>query len=349
MQKQVASVSGGRTSHYMIHALLEKFSRENVDFVFCDTGAEHKNTYEFIRKTEEHFNIHIQCIRLFMPKPEGEGGEYIKLTSEQIGLNYKAFNSLMEKYGRPYVPSGKFCTNQMKTNIYKKYCNDTYGEGNYTTWIGYRSDPKDSSRAWGQSLSGTLTRWFNIPQVDQGDFYKNCNLKLEVSIGTLIDYIAENKLNPTSQSEWRKIMKIVDRVMKNKQIGYRFLFEISDFEEEDILKWWGSQEFDLDIPNHCGNCVFCIEKSVNQLSYLCHTQPEYASEWVIQLDSNKIPNKDRLLGEKVMYRDGAAKLTFEEIRNNALSKPKEYWEARVYRETKSNPCAQNSCESYTVD
>ena len=50
MKKQVCSFSGGRTSAYLCKLLLEKFGKDNVEFVFMDTGAEHPETYSFIKK-----------------------------------------------------------------------------------------------------------------------------------------------------------------------------------------------------------------------------------------------------------------------------------------------------------
>ena len=97
-QKQVASISGGRTSHFMIAQLIEKYGKENVDFVYCDTGAEHEGTYKFILDTQKYFDIKITCIRLFMPKEENVGGQYVVVDIDDIGVDYKAFKSLMEKY-----------------------------------------------------------------------------------------------------------------------------------------------------------------------------------------------------------------------------------------------------------
>lgn len=346
-QKHVASISGGRTSHYMIDVLIKLYGKDNVDFIYCDTGAEHLETYTFIRNTKKWFDIEITCIRLEMPKEEGVGGKYIITDLDDITKDYKPFVSLSEKYGLPFNPGGKFCTDQLKTQIYKKYCNDTYGKGNYTTWIGYRDEPKDASRSWGHTLSGTLNKWFDVPQTEQGEFYKTCSEKLDSSLGCLIDYIDDqSSLDLDNEGHYKRVLKVADRVVKNRQKGYRFLFEISDFDKKDILQWWSEQEFDLNIPNHCGNCVFCIEKTVNQLSYLCHTQPDYADEWKIVVGNTNIPDKDRALAKDIMYRDGARKLSFDQLHKEAMEHPVEYWEGKVTHEKRLSPCATSSCDLY---
>lgn len=350
MKKQVASISGGRTSHFMISELVKKFGKDNVDLVCCDTGAEHEGTYQFIRDTEKYFNMKITCLRLVMPKEDGVGGQYEILSSSEIKKDYKAFKSLTEKYGLPFNPGGKFCTDQMKTQIYKKYCNSKYGKGNYTTWIGYRHEPKDASRSWGHTVSGQLNKWFNVPQRDQGEFYKDCVKCLDSSLGDLVNHIlSQSHLPITDEGHYGRVMKVVDRVVKTRQKGYRFLFEISDFDKTDIIDWWEGQEFDLNIPPNCGNCVFCIEKTVNQLSYLCHTQPEYAKEWVEVVTSPLIPVKGRKMDEDVMYRDGSRKISFIELHDEAMKQPLEYWESKMYREKRLSPCAAGSCDLFDGD
>ena len=61
----VVSFSGGRTSAYMIHRIQTMVSQgliDNVKYVFMDTGAEHENTYSFIRQVVKHFNIDLVCL-----------------------------------------------------------------------------------------------------------------------------------------------------------------------------------------------------------------------------------------------------------------------------------------------
>ncbi|MBL4904259.1 MAG: hypothetical protein JKY62_16675 [Desulfocapsa sp.] len=346
MKKQIASISGGRTSHYMIDKLIEVFGKENVDFIFCNTGAEHKGTYDFVQATALHFDIDIVCLTMHMPQEEGIGAKYVVENIANITGDYTAFRELMTKYGRPFNPGGKFCTDQLKTQIYRKYCNDAYGKGNYVTWIGYRDEPRDASRSWGHTLSATLTKWLHIEKRDQGEFYKNCSIKLADSIGELFNYVSGYVVDPLGESGYNRVNKIVGKVVRNDQIGYRFLFEISDFNKEDIRAWWRTQSIDLEIPDHCGNCVFCIEKTENQLSYLCHTQKPLADEWLVQVTNPEIPIKGRKFNEEAMYHTGPIKLTFKEIYDKAFEQPQEYWESRVSHEKRLSPCAEGSCDLY---
>lgn len=42
-----------------------------------------------------------------------------------------------------------------------------------------------------------------------------------------------------------------------------------------VLDWWADQNFDLDIPEHMGNCLTCFKKSDRKLMTLAKSNPEY--------------------------------------------------------------------------
>lgn len=137
--KKVVSFSGGRTSAYLCHVMIERFGRDNVDFVYMDTGAEHPKTYEFIRNVNEHMALNLTCLRLKINPELGKGNSYDVVSIDDIGPDLAPFKSMMTKYGVPYI-GGMFCTDRMKLVPFTKYCNDQYGRGNYETWLGIRAD-----------------------------------------------------------------------------------------------------------------------------------------------------------------------------------------------------------------
>ena len=189
--KKVVSFSGGRTSAYLCKVMIDKFGRDNVDFVYMDTGAEHPKTYEFIRKVDEHFGLNLTCLRGDFSAPLGKGVNYRVVSIDDICHDLVPFKEMMAKYGVPYI-GGMFCTDRMKLVPFTKYCQEKYGRGNYETWLGIRSDEPN-------------------------------------------------------------------RLRTKKDI--RYLAEISDFEKEDVIDFWDEMPFDLEIPEHLGNCVFCPKKS----------------------------------------------------------------------------------------
>ena len=42
-----------------------------------------------------------------------------------------------------------------------------------------------------------------------------------------------------------------------------------------VLDWWGNQAFDLDLPEHLGNCVWCWKKSDRKLLTIAKDTPEF--------------------------------------------------------------------------
>lgn len=90
-----------------------------------------------------------------------------------------------------------------------------------------------------------------------------------------------------------------------------YLADISDISKQGIIDWWSRQSFDLQIPEHLGNCVFCIKKSIQKIALAAKDEPELARQFNDILTANyvrKMPN--RCGTDLVMYR---GKNTFEEV------------------------------------
>jgi hypothetical protein len=48
----------------------------------------------------------------------------------------------------------------------------------------------------------------------------------------------------------------------------------ANIKKMDVLKWWSEQDFDLDIPEHMGNCTWCWKKSFKKLVTVMDEMPE---------------------------------------------------------------------------
>lgn len=220
---QVVSFSGGRTSAYMVW-LIESMRKSGewtapVEYIFMDTGAEHPKTYEFIKKCVEHFCIDLTCLQAEISMECGIGPKPIVVDLNMCFFNVSSgpFAMLLKKTGLPDI-SIPFCTRDLKSVIYDKYCRWKYGKNEFVSWIGIRADEKSR-------------------------------------------------------------LKIGDRP------DLRYLAEISSFYKEDVLDFWSEMQFDLEIDEHLGNCVFCIKKSINKLALAARDEPELLSEWLSAIDS----------------------------------------------------------------
>lgn len=82
-----------------------------------------------------------------------------------------------------------------------------------------------------------------------------------------------------------------------------YLAEISDFGKAEVIEWWSHQPFDLEIPEHLGNCVFCIKKSVQKIALAGKDEPELAAEFWEMLTSPDVRQVEtRGDSSLVMYR-----------------------------------------------
>ena len=168
----VLSLSGGRTSHYMLDYCLN--NRQKIAdwigvpepdlkyiFVFANTGFEHNKTLDYVKNTELHYGIKIiwlEGVPVF--------GERVKtgfrITNYEDAFRvhqYKDENHPFHMHIRKYgVPNNKYvsCTREMKINTINSYL-DSIGlneRSNCYTAIGIRND--ESQRKSGKAHERNL-------------------------------------------------------------------------------------------------------------------------------------------------------------------------------------------------
>jgi 3'-phosphoadenosine 5'-phosphosulfate sulfotransferase (PAPS reductase)/FAD synthetase len=139
-KKHIVSFSGGRTSAYMVHLMEQKRINDgwDVEYVFCDTGAEHPKTYDFIRNVVSHYGINLHCIKSVVNHEKGVGNTFKNVSIDGIGFDLSNIKQNMYKYGQ-FSIMNPFCTDRLKTIPLDKYCKATFGSG-FKNWLGMRID-----------------------------------------------------------------------------------------------------------------------------------------------------------------------------------------------------------------
>lgn len=130
--------------------------------------------------------------------------------------------------------------------------------------------------------------------------------------------------------------------------GKRYLAEISDFEKDDILSWWKTRSFDLDLDEHKGNCVFCIKKGVNKVALAAKDEPEMAVDFLKMIDSKKIRIiEKRELPIDLMYR---GQMSLKQIINTYadMDRGELFKTLRYSSRFESGSCSE-SCEVFNDD
>jgi len=291
--KNIVNFSGGRTSAYLVWLFEQKKKIENieVEYLFCDTGAEHPKTYKFINDVVNHFGINLTCLRTVITCEKGIGPGYEVVKLEDCKQDLKPFLDVCRKHGTPTV-AAPLCSDRLKSIPADKYCNDKYGKGSYLRWLGIRVDEQRRIKSTEQQL----------------DFFQ-------------------------------KGKTISKRIKTTK-----YLAHISDFTKLDVLDWWKDQDFDLDLDEHLGNCVFCIKKGANKLALAAKDEPEMAIKFIDMVKSGDVHKRPtRVLPPEIMYRNnqslGQIIAAYDEV-------PRDYLAMQIVngRSHDSGNCSE-SCEA----
>lgn len=114
--KCVVPISGGKDSQSCLKLALEKFHKDEVLGVFCDTHYEHPYTYEHVEKMKGLYGVQIVYIN--------DGGVYERI----------------KQYGRFPSDIARFCTDQLKirtAKMFYNYLSKAQDEG-FEVWYGMR-------------------------------------------------------------------------------------------------------------------------------------------------------------------------------------------------------------------
>jgi hypothetical protein len=134
------TVSGGRTSAFMAIYLKELYNKENLLFLYANTGKERPETIEFLNRLDTHFNLGIVWLEAKVNPTKGKGTTYKIVDYDTCSKNGEPFTDVIDKYG---LPSKLFrhCTRELKEQPIHKYAKEIFGK-DYLTAMGIRADEK---------------------------------------------------------------------------------------------------------------------------------------------------------------------------------------------------------------
>lgn len=250
----MVSFSGGRTSAYLLHRVLERGLRPDVHVIFCNTGMEDDRTLDFVEACGAHFGVEIvwleyeratlpkyknadvetaarrirEFFRLEFPVVEGREPGYRRVTRgtaatwRDAGKATHPFTNFVAMNG---VPNGalRSCTTEMKIRVVKKFMLAT-GYDEWTNVVGIRADePVRAARM----RKPPPERWDNaVPLADAG------------------------------------------------------------VTEDDVLAFWRAMPFDLDLERHPelgtyeGNCMLCHLKGEAKKVHVARKNPAALRFWM---------------------------------------------------------------------
>ena len=262
------SFSGGRTSAFMLHKVLEAHDGDLPDFckvTFANTGKEMPETLDFVRDCAENWDVDIVWLERFARlTKKGEKNKYAYKTKvvnyESASRNGEPFAQLLKTMGYTPNPMVRFCTAQLKVAAITEYLiNVCEFETPFNTLIGIRADePRRVAK-----LSGTIERGNErylplhldgITKRDISDFWTNNSFDLNLP--------NHNGVNDMGNCDlcYLKGYKIRQSIIRDKP---------------EMADWWIEQEESL--SKEAGMPVFFDNKT-----------PSYATMKKIALEQTSI-------------------------------------------------------------
>lgn len=140
----VVSFSGGRTSGYMLHRIIEAFGGrlpEWVRVIFCNTGKERPETLDFVERCSQRWDVPITWLE-YRWEPGRHYFEEVDYAT--ASHNGEPFRLAIEARGRAYLPNPvqRFCTAELKVKTTNRFARKKLGWDTYTNAIGLRGDEK---------------------------------------------------------------------------------------------------------------------------------------------------------------------------------------------------------------
>lgn len=331
--KKVVSFSGGRTSAYLCKIMIDTYGRDNVDFIYMDTGAEHPKTYDFIRNVNREFGLNLTCLRLKINPNLGKGNSYSIVSIGDLKPDLKPFKDMISKYGVPYI-GGMFCTDRMKLTPFKKYCEDTYGKKNYETWLGIRFD--EPSRIWSDNNKKDLSVFKQLSlsgmtNYEMSDMYA----AIYSGIASVSDFDISDLAKELCT---KRLLNLANDRLIN-------MAAISNTDKQDVLNWWSKMPFDLDLNEWSGNCEFCPKKSNLKLAASQRDSPESYINFVEILHDDSVRIDDNTGNRVKMYR-GKQSLESLVAKFDGLTGDEIKERIRGSKQLDTNSCSE-SCEVFS--
>ena len=122
--RHIVNMSGGKDSTALAVYLKDKNPDQKYEFVFCDTGKELPETYEYLKKVENYLGEDIVYLDATSTLPKGVAKDNL-------------FDFLLDQYSG-FLPSAqmRWCTRELKIKPFEKYIKDD----KIISYVGIRAD-----------------------------------------------------------------------------------------------------------------------------------------------------------------------------------------------------------------
>ena len=237
------SFSGGRTSGFMLHKILEANGNlpERVKVVFANTGREMPETLDFVQECSDRWNVSIIWLEYSQHKPKFEIVSHN--SASRKGEPFE--QAILKKASDRFLPNQaiRYCTQEMKVLTIKRYLVRN-GWKRWSNTVGIRKDEEHRVK---DSKDNRWKNWFpladaNITVHDVNDFWSKSAFDLRVMKGAGNCDGCFLKSEATLAAMWR--------------------------EHPDRMKWWA------DLENRIGS-TFHKDRSYKELGDFVERQGSF--------------------------------------------------------------------------
>ena len=148
------SFSGGRTSAYLLYKILEANNGipDRAKVLFQNTGREMPQTYDFIQKCAEKWNVQVTWLEYYYKEKPG-----VKVVNHNsASRNGEPFDQLIKHKRILPNTTMRYCTVELKIHTSKRYLK-SIGWKNWHNAVGIRADEPD--RLKDKKLDNNITPW----------------------------------------------------------------------------------------------------------------------------------------------------------------------------------------------
>jgi 3'-phosphoadenosine 5'-phosphosulfate sulfotransferase (PAPS reductase)/FAD synthetase len=136
----VVSFSGGRTSAYMLHRIIQAHGGtlpDDVVVLFQNTGREMSATLDFVRDCAAAWSVPIRWLE-YRWRPGGPS--YAVVNHNSASRNGEPFAMAIKAKSYLPNPMARFCTGELKVRTAQRFIRDTLGWKRWTSAVGLRAD-----------------------------------------------------------------------------------------------------------------------------------------------------------------------------------------------------------------
>tara|TARA_Y100000310_G_C20664639_1_gene806786 strand:- start:1346 stop:2293 length:948 start_codon:yes stop_codon:yes gene_type:complete len=253
-------MSGGRTSAYMVEKVLELQAQgyfSNTDFVitFANTGREHEKTLEFVNNCDERWRKLYNNKVIWLEAVVHEGRRPCSHKEVHFDSADRDGKLFEEVVAKYGLPNNSFY-----------HCTRELKENTIMSYLDSLGEKKGHIDC-GVLVPATYETWIGI-RADE-----------------------PKRLNGNRSGKQYKVFPLAGELI---ELGASSSISLS-CDKQDVLDFWEDMPFDLNLPEHLGNCIDCHKKSFKKLKMVYEDMGEEAFRFPAYLDNKYSKTKAQVL------------------------------------------------------